>query len=181
MAELSTIARPYAEALFATAKTTPPADAADAWLNSLEKLAAVAAHPQVASIVADPKLTAAQTYDLLAGMVDAPLPAGVANFLKLAIENGRLAALPEVARQFRVLKNEADGLADCTIETAFPLADDQVADLLARLAAKFKVRLKPQIVVDPSLIGGVRITVGDQVLDGSVRARLDQMRVALTA
>jgi len=86
-----------------------------------------------------------------------------------------------VAAQFHRLKNAADGVAECRIESAFPLAEAEVTDLLAQLGRKFMGRLQPQVVVDPHLIGGVRITVGDQVLDGSVRARLDAMRLALTA
>jgi F-type H+-transporting ATPase subunit delta len=181
MAELSTIARPYAEALYAAARSTPQADAPATWLAALEQLAGVTHHPQVAAVVTDPKLTPQEIFDLISGVAGGQPPAGIANFLKLAIENGRLAVLPEVAVQFRALKNAAEGVADCHIETAFPLAEGQVADLLARLAAKFHVQLKPQVTVDRSLIGGVRVTVGDQVLDGSVRARLDAMRTALTA
>jgi F-type H+-transporting ATPase subunit delta len=180
MAELSTIARPYAEALYAAARGTAQAGATESWLAALDQLASVTANPQLAAVVTDPNLTAQQLFDLISGVAGGQPPAGIANFLKLAIENGRLAALPEVAAQFRQLKNATEGMADCHIETAFPLAEDQVADLLARLAAKFHVKLKPQITVDRGLIGGVRVTVGDQVLDGSVRARLDAMRIALT-
>jgi F-type H+-transporting ATPase subunit delta len=178
MAELSTIARPYAEALFATAQAS---GAAAQWRAPLEELAAVTRDPQVANVVADPKLTAAQIFDLIAGLMKQPLPDGLKNFLNLAIENGRLAVLPEVARQFRRLKNEAEGVADCLIESALPLTDAQVNELLALLGRKFAVKLKPEVKVEPSLIGGVRVSVGDQVLDSSVRAQLEAMRAALTA
>ena len=119
--------------------------------------------------------------DLLSGLVRQPLPAAGMNFLKLVVANQRLAVLPEVALQFRQLKNEAEGVADCLIETAFPLSDAEGNDLLAALAKRFGTGLRPSVQVNPALIGGVRIAVGDQVLDSSVRARLNQMQTALTA
>ena len=179
MAELSTIARPYADALFETARAT--SDGLERWLAALEELAALMSHPQVAQVVADPKLGDAQVVDLLAGMVKQPLPDAGKNFLKLLVANQRLVVLPEVAVQFRQLKNEAEGVADCLIETAFPLSDGEVNELLGALAKRFGTRLRPSVQVNPALIGGVRIAVGDQVLDSSVRARLNQMQTALTA
>lgn len=178
MAELSTIARPYAEALFAAARG---AGSLQAWVGVADELAALVRHPQVAEVVADPKLGRDQVLSLLTGMLKSPLPAEGGNFLRMLVENDRLAALPEIARQFRVLKNESEGVADCLIESAFPMTDAQVADLLAVLSKKFGLKLKPEVRVDASLIGGVRVTVGDHVLDSSVKTRLGQMQAALTA
>jgi F-type H+-transporting ATPase subunit delta len=179
MAELSTIARPYAEALFSVAQGT--GESLDAWRTAIDELASLMSHPQVADVVADPNLDQAQVFGLLTGMMKVALPAAGTNFLKLLIENQRLAVLPEVAAQFRQLKNRAEGVADCVIETAFPLSDAQVADLLVSLSKKFGQKLKPEVRVNAGLIGGVRATVGDQVLDSSVRARLTEMQTALTA
>lgn len=178
MAELSTVARPYAEALFAAAKGE---GSLDAWLARLERLAAVAAHPQVAAVVADPKLGDDQVHELITSLLGEKLPPAGDNFLRLVIENNRLAALGEIARQFRLLKNEAEGVADCLIESAFALSDAQVQDLLAALTRKFGLKLKPEVRVNPELIGGVRVQVGDHVLDTSVKTRLEQMHAALTA
>jgi F-type H+-transporting ATPase subunit delta len=177
MAELSTIARPYAEALFSAARAQ---SAADTWLPLLVVLDQAVADPQVASLTGDPRLSNDQKFDLIIAVVRAKLPSQIAAFLHLVIDNDRLSILPEVASQFRRLKNDADGTADCLIESAFALSDTQLADLLKRLGSKFSGRLKPQVRVEPQLIGGVRITVGDRVLDGSVRARLDAMRTQLT-
>jgi F-type H+-transporting ATPase subunit delta len=178
MAELSTIARPYAEALFAAARS---AGTLDAWLPVTDELAALIRHPKVAEVVADPKLGETQVIDLLAGMLKAKLPDNGRHLLQTLVDNDRLAALPEIARQFRVLKNESEGVADCLIESAFPMSDAQVAELLAVLSKKFGLKLKPEVRVDQSLIGGVRVTVGDHVLDTSVKTRLAQMQAALTA
>ncbi len=179
MAELSTIARPYADALFDIARGS--GEGLDKWLATVEELAALMKHPQVAEVVADPKLADTQVVELLGGLVKQPLSTTATNFLRLLVTNQRLEVLPEVAVQFRQLKNRAEGVADCLIETAFPLADGQVNDLLAALAKRFGTKLRPTVQVNPSLIGGVRIAVGDQVLDNSVRARLNQMQTALTA
>jgi F-type H+-transporting ATPase subunit delta len=179
MAELSTIARPYADALFETARGS--GEGLDQWLATVEELAALMKHPQVAQVVADPKLADAQVVDLLAGLVKQPLPAAGTNFLKLLVANQRLEVLPEVAVQFRQLKNQAEGVADCLIETAFPMNDGEVDQLLAALGKRFGTKLRSTVQVNPALIGGVRIAVGDQVLDNSVRARLNQMQTALTA
>jgi len=178
MAELSTIARPYAEALFSAARAK---GAADAWLPLLEALAQAVSQPQVAGVASDPRLSDAQVFDLIGAVVGTALPDELAAFLRLVIENDRLASLPEVASQFRSLKNDADGTADCLIETAFALSEAQLADLVKRLASRFPRRLKPELRLQPQLIGGVRVTVGDRVLDSSVRARLDAMRARLTA
>lgn len=182
MAELSTIARPYAEALFAAARADQSAATAlDHWLAQLDELAAVAAHPQVRSLIGDPKLAPTQIFELLTGLLKRKLPPAIENFLRVVIDNDRLAVLPEVAKQFRKRKNDAEGAADCLIESAFPLADGQLNDLLWGLSRKFGLKLKPQVKVDPELIGGVRVTVGDHVLDSTVKARLADMQAALTA
>ena len=182
MAELSTIARPYAEALFAAAsgdKST--AGVLDQWLDYLAEIAAVAGNAEVGAVVNDPKLGTTQVYDLVRGLIKSPLPVAAENFLKLVVDNGRLAALPEVARQFRAMKNAAEGQADCLIESALPLSDTQVGDLLGSLSRKFGLKLIPEVKVDPELIGGVRVSVGDHVLDDTIKARLAKMHSALTA
>ena len=178
MAELSTVARPYAEALYSAAKG---AGSLDRWVALTDELGSLVRHPQVADLVANPKLDAGQVFDVISGLLKSPLPAEGTNFLRLLIENDRLATLPEIARQFRILKNAADGVADCLIESAFALDDAQLSELLAKLATKFGLELKPEVKVDPSLIGGVRVTVGDHVLDTSVKSRLAQMQAALVA
>lgn len=177
MAELSTVARPYAEALFSVARQGDLV----AWSSLVSELASVAAHPSVMAVIADPKLSSDQVYALFTGVVKAPLPTEAQNFLRTLVENDRLQLLPEVGRQFAHLKNLRDGVADAEIVSAFALADAQLADLVAALEKKFGVKLRPQVIVDASLIGGVRVTVGDETLDTSVRARLDAMRSVLTA
>ena len=109
-------------------------------------------------------------------------PSQLKGLLRTVIENGRLCALPEIAAQFRALKNESEGVADAYIESAYALTKKDVDQLVKALSQKFPgVTLRPEVSINKDLIGGVSIRVGDQVLDGSVRARLAQMKAALTA
>jgi F-type H+-transporting ATPase subunit delta len=176
MAELATIARPYAEALY---KATPPNEAV-ALVEPLDALAAVAASPQLRQFADDPKVTSAQVFELVSAVTKSPLDQRTRNLLQAAIDNGRVAALPEIARQFRALVNARSGVSDAVVYSAFPLDDDQLAALVATLERRFGRKLKATVEVDPALIGGIRIVVGDAVLDTSVAARLQQMKVALT-
>ena len=103
------------------------------------------------------------------------------NFLELLIDNERLLLLPQIAEQFEILKHKHEGTALARITSAFPLEDAVVNELGASLEKKFGLKLKPEVTVDADLIGGVRVMVGDQVLDTSVQARLARMRDTLAA
>ena len=179
MAELATIARPYAEALF-KASSVPGVD-----LNStvawVEELAAIAANPQLRQLADNPNVSDAQVFDLIAGVAKSALPEAARNFLRVVLENGRLDALPEAAAQFRSLVNSKSGSSDAVVFSAFPIADAALAELGASLEKRFGRKLNLTVKQDDSLIGGVRVVVGDEVLDTSVKARLEQMKVALTA
>jgi F-type H+-transporting ATPase subunit delta len=177
MAELATIARPYAEALF---KAVAPAEAA-AVAGQVEALAGVAVHPQLLEFAADPRVTATQVYDLVVALVEQPAPGeAVRNLLRTVIDNGRLAALGEVAAQYRALVNARGGVSDAVIQSAFPIEPAQLAEVVATLEQRFGRKLVARVEVEPALIGGIRVVVGDEVLDTSVKARLQKMKVALT-
>jgi len=177
MAELATIARPYAEALYQVAQK---ADVA-AWGRQVQALAEVASNADLRQFADSPKIAAAQVYDVIASAVKMPLDAGVQNFLRTVIDNGRLAALPAVAEQFQALANAASGVSDATIYSAFAIEPTQLADVVGSLERRFGRKLTAQVVLEPELIGGIRVVVGDEVLDTSVRARLERMKVALSA
>jgi len=176
MAEIATIARPYAEALFKSAGDQAPALSAE-----VDALAAVATDEQLRQFADNPKVTAAQVFDVVAAVVKSPLSVPAQNFLRIVLDNGRLAALPAIAQQFRALVNARSGVSDATIESAFPIDAAQLAEVVATLEKRFGRRLHASVEVRPELIGGIRVVVGDEVLDTSVRSRLEQMKVALTA
>lgn len=176
MAELATIARPYAEALFQSAK----ADLNGA-LTWMEELAAIAADPGLQQFAGNPRTTSQQVYDLIAGIAKTALPQQAQNFLRTVIDNGRLSALPEIAAQFRALKNAQGGSSDAVVYSAFPVDGAALAEVSATLEKRFGRKLNVKVELDAELIGGIRVVVGDEVLDTSVKARLEQMKVALTA
>ncbi len=177
MAELATIARPYAEALF---KAVGAGDAA-AVAQQVSALGAVAAHEQVRQFADNPKVPPEQVFDLVATAAKTALGDPAKNLLRTVIDNGRLAALPAIASQFHALVNARSGVSDATVVSAFPIDDAQLPQVVASLEKRFGRKLKASVVVDPSLIGGIRVVVGDEVMDTSVKARLEQMKVALSA
>ncbi|MBX3665665.1 MAG: F0F1 ATP synthase subunit delta [Burkholderiales bacterium] len=177
MAELATIARPYAEALF---KAIAPADAV-AVAEQVTSIAEVAGHEQVRQFADNPKVAPEQVFDLITSVIQGFLGDGAKNLLRTVIDNGRLAALPEIAAQFHALVNARSGVSDATIESAFPIDAAQLPQVVASLEQRFGRKLKASVAVDPALIGGIRVVVGDEVLDTSVKARLEQMKVALSA
>ncbi len=177
MAELATIARPYAEALFRVAKSGNLA----AWTDLVSEMAAVAANPDVKSFASNPKHSDQQVVDTFLSLLKSNVTPEAKNFVEMLVENGRLALLPEIGAQFMVLKNAEEGAADAEITSAFEMSDAQVKELVATLEKKFGRKLKPTVKVDGSLIGGVRVAVGDQVLDTSVRAKLQKMYTALAS
>jgi F-type H+-transporting ATPase subunit delta len=195
MAELATIARPYAEALFRVATSgnaTPGAGAAAdhggdlaSWSALLHELAGAAGHPEILSLASSPKVGRQQVSDLILSLVQAPVSAAageqVKNLLRMLVANHRLALLPQIVQQFDALKNADAGAADVEIASAFPLEGAALDELLVSLERKFGRKLNASVTVDKSLIGGVRVTVGDEVLDTSVRARLANMQTVLAA
>jgi F-type H+-transporting ATPase subunit delta len=177
MAELATVARPYAEALFRIAQS---GDAAY-WTAVVSELAQIGANPDLLAFASNPNVTHEQLADTIASLVKSPLNAEAKNFIAMLAQNGRVNLLPEIGAQFHELMNAQAGAADAQIYSAFEIAAGQLSQLVATLEKKFGRKLNPTVTVDPSLIGGVRVVVGDEVLDTSVSAKLQQMYVALTA
>ena len=180
MAELATIARPYAEALF---KAGGGGDMFP-WTAQLGGLAQLTSDPDLRQFADSPKVAPLQVFDLIAGVAlqkGLGLDQRVANLLKMVVENGRLNALPEIAVQFAALVNARSGSSDATVYSAYPIDDAALADVVVSLEKRFGRKLKARVEIDAELIGGIRVVVGDEVLDTSVKARLEQMKVALTA
>jgi F-type H+-transporting ATPase subunit delta len=177
MAELATLARPYAEAMFQVAEKGDLKQAS----AELEALADVAANPQLRQFADAPKSLIAQVFDVITSVVKTPLSDASKNLLRTVIDNGRLSVLPEIAAQFHALVSERSGVSDAVVYSAFPIDEAQLNDVVAMLEKRFKRKLVATVQVQPELIGGIRVVVGDEVLDTSVKARLEQMKAALTA
>ena len=176
MAELATIARPYAEALFKACASDLSSTAV--WVDELGQ---IAANAQLLQFADSPKVTDGQVFDLIASVAKSALPDAAKNFLRTVIGNGRLSVLPEIAAQFHALKNAQSGSSDAVVYSAFPIDAGALAEVAVMLEKRFGRKLNPSVVLQPELVGGIRVVVGDEVLDTSVKARLEQMKVALTA
>ncbi|RJX33519.1 MAG: F0F1 ATP synthase subunit delta [Oxalobacter sp.] len=177
MAELATIARPYAEALFRVAKSSNM----NAWSDLVSEMAQVGAHPDVKALAANPNVSDRQVIETLLALLKSEVSKEVKNLVEVLVENDRVGLLPEIGVQFQALKNADQGTADAEIFSAFAMSDAQVAELTKVLGKKFGRKLKPTVIVDNSLIGGVRVVVGDEVYDTSIRAKLQQMHAALVS
>ena len=178
MAEITTIARPYAEAVFKLALadgTLGP------WSERLSEMASVAAHPDMQATIANPKIDGKALAELFISLIKSPLDDAAKNFVQMLIDNGRLAVLPQIAAQFRQLKDDHEGVAEADVASAFPMSDAELNALLATLEKRFKRKIKPTVRIDKELIGGVRVAIGDEVLDASVRGQLQTMATALQA
>ena len=174
--ENATIARPYAEAVFSLADAS---GMLDKWSGSIAAMAIVAAVPEMRAATGNPNLSDEELYGIFVAGCGGILTGEAQNFVRILIENDRLDLLPEIRAQYEELKNEREAVVSARISSAFPLDESQIAALVAELEHRFRRKVKPQVIVDPQLIGGVRMQVGDEVIDGSVRGKLITMASTL--
>jgi F-type H+-transporting ATPase subunit delta len=176
MAEPSTVARPYAEAAF---KLAQEANALAKWSEMLAALASVSQDSRIRAAVSDPNLSDAKVAGLFISILS--LTGDGENFVRVLAENGRLGLLPEIRTQFEARRNEREGVIEANVISAFELSGAQLRDLVQRLESKTGKKVKAKVELDPSLIGGVKIVLGDKVIDGSARAQLGALETALKA
>jgi F-type H+-transporting ATPase subunit delta len=172
MAEQVTIARPYAEAVFSLAREQ---NALSRWAEMLKIASNVASDPKVHTALDNPKLDNAAKESLLLSLCGDALSAEGKSFVRVLLESDRIAALPDIRRLFDTLKDGADGVARAHIVSAFPVDEAQLGALKAALEKRFGKKIEATVSVDPTLIGGARVTVGDTVIDASVRGELQAM------
>lgn len=178
MAEPSTIARPYAEAAFRLADAQ--GKLAD-WSVALANLAAVAADERVRAAIGDPNLSAAKVAGLFISILSGKLSGEAENFVRVLADNRRLELLSEIRGQYEALRNEREGVVEAEVFSAFELDAVQLADLVARLERKTSRKVRARVQLDKELIGGIKVVLGDTVIDGSVRAQLGALEKALKA
>jgi len=169
MAEKQTLARPYAEAVFELAKGQ---NRLKNWSDMLGFIAAVAADERMMRIAGDPRVDRAGFLDLFLGVCEQRVDEQGANFVRLLVDNRRLALLPEIVAQYEALKAEAEARVEATVISAFPLEAAQLGSLGAALKRRLGREVNLTAQVDQALLGGVVIRAGDLVIDGSVRGRL---------
>lgn len=177
MAELATIARPYAEAAFELAREKSNLAG---WSGMLALLDTVVRDTRVRACVGDPNVSAQELEGLILGVIGDKLDGLGRNLLQALIRNRRLAIVPQIRALYEDLRREHEGILEAIIVSALPIADDQLKELIARLEARHQRKVSVQVEIDPQLIGGVKIAVGDKVIDATVRGKLEAMAAALT-
>jgi len=177
MAELATIARPYAEAVFRLARQ---GNALPAWSDALNLIASVYQDPQMKAALANPKVTSADIERLLLAICGERIDGVARNLIQLLVHNRRLSVLVEIRELFEQLKLEDEGKLDAKIRSAFPMEDAQRSHVVNLLSSRFKRKINATVTVDPDLIGGIKVEVGDKVWDASVRGRLQTMAATLS-
>jgi F-type H+-transporting ATPase subunit delta len=176
MAETVTIARPYAEAAF---KLAHEQNRLEPWSQMLGLLDTVVRDADVARCIADPNISAQQLESLILGVCGDRLDGAGRNFVQVLVHNNRLPVLPEIRAMFERLRLEQEGVLEAEIYSAFAIDDAQVAQLVKKLESKYQRKVRAQVSVDSTLIGGIKIVVGDKVVDATVRGKLDAMSTAL--
>jgi len=176
MAESVTIARPYAQAVFRLAQESK---ALAVWSDRLQRLAAIAQDAEMQKIVGNPKFSAGQVADLFVSLSGETGNKELASFVAILAENERLDVLTQIQEIYEQLKSADDGVKEAVVFSAFPLDAVQLKNLMSQLEPHFGSKLQPRVEVDTALIGGIKVAVGDQVFDASVRGKLDAMATAL--
>ena len=177
MADYTTVARPYARAVYQQATES---SSVDSWSEALGLMAAIVDDAEMCSLLDNPKMGGEQQAELMLKVIADKLNEQQQNLIKLMAENGRIKALPEVAVQFEVYRAEAEGKVDAEVSSAFPLSSEQEDSIIKTLKAKFGREVTITTTIDESLIGGVVIKAGDTIIDGSMKSQLESLALTLS-
>ena len=176
MAENSTIARPYAEAVFKLAKEEGNLKG---WSEKLQLVSTVVADPEMGALIGNPKVSKEQLTKLILDICGDKLDASGKNLVTLLVENGRIGVTIEIAALYELSRAEAEGSVEAEATSAFPLTDEQQKAIIAALSRRLGRNVELVCKVDSSLLGGAIIRTGDLVIDGSAASRLTQLAKAM--
>jgi F-type H+-transporting ATPase subunit delta len=176
MAEIATVARPYAEAIFRAALEK---NALGAVAEALAMVAAIARDEQMHSVLLNPKVSAEQKKQLFAAAAGERLDELTARLVSLLVDNHREVLIGSIAEQFDELKHEHERVLRARITSAQPLSSEQRAEIVSALEKRYGKKVEADLDIDPQLLGGARVQIGDQVIHASVRDALAQMAAAL--
>ncbi|HEY3299811.1 MAG TPA: F0F1 ATP synthase subunit delta [Methylophilaceae bacterium] len=176
MAEAITIARPYATAVFRLAKEK---NALAEWSEQLGLLAGIASNVEISALIDDPKLGSTELEKIMLSICEGKLNAEATNLVKLMVENDRLTIMSDVAEAFEALKAQDEAKLEALLTAAEKPSEEQVQMLIKQLEARFGKKIEAQVEIDPELIGGIKIVVGDTVIDASVRGQLQELAYTL--
>ena len=177
MAEPITIARPYAEAIFRLAREQ---SSVAEWSDSLALLEAVVRDEQIRALIGNPNVSRRELENLILGIAGGRISGDARNLVQVLVHNGRLELLSQVRDLYEGLRRDHEGVLEARIVSAFALTDDQLQELVRHVERHYQRKLNTEVEIDPDLIGGVKIAIGDKVIDATVRGRLDAMSAALT-
>lgn len=178
MAELSTLARPYAKATFNAALDS---QALAAWSQQLATLAVISEQAEVEDLIASPALSASDKAAALKNIAGDAIGDGVISLIDVLAENRRLSLLSDIRAQYEALKAEHEKSVDVLVTSAFSLSDSEQQKLTEKLTAKLGRTVNLSVEIDAALIGGVLIKAGDLVIDGSVRGKLAKLADAMNS
>lgn len=176
MSDLTTIARPYARALFSLAKEM---DQTEQWSKNLIALSDVCAIPEIIALMSNPKISHRDLLDVIIGVAGIANDVQMKNFLRLLIENKRLSLIPEISRQFEELMAKEKGALRVDLILAHEMDESDTAKITEALRRHFDKNIELHTMQDKSLLGGVIIKAGDLVIDGSVRGKLESLAQAI--
>jgi F-type H+-transporting ATPase subunit delta len=178
MAEISTIARPYAVAAYQLAKETK---SLDKWSQMLAFVSAVASDAKMQDLINNPKIISRDLLDAFLKVCGDKLNEQGHNLIKVLIEYGRLSVLPAIASAYEALKAQEEGVLEAEIIAAAQPSKAEVNDLIKKLETKFGKKIEASVTVQPEIIGGIKIIVGDTVIDASVQGQLQNLAYTLSA
>lgn len=176
MAEITTIARPYAQAVF---KLASERKELKRWSEMLGLAAAVAADPEMAKVIGNPRFSRSQVVDIFLGVCGERLDELGKNMIRVLADNGRLGLLPEIATLYEIERAQAEGTVEAEVISAMELTDSQKNALAAALKKRLGREVSLNVKVDGSLLGGAIIRAGDTVIDGSATGRLAKLGAEL--
>lgn len=174
----SSTARRYAEAVFEIAERD---GTVDRWLSQLSDLAEAVSRPEVVRRLEDPHVPLELRSEALHEVAGKEMLPQVGNLLGLVLRRRALDSVPQIAREFKRLYNRRAGVVEATATSALELDRDEVAALTTRLEKMTDKKVELTTEVDPSILGGIRVRIGDTLYDGSVRGRLERLRTRLAA
>lgn len=176
MAESITIARPYAEAVFKLAKEK---NNLSQWSEMLGNAAQITAVAPIQELISNPNIPAAKLKEIIFNIGGNKLDNEVKNLLSILIENDRVTIIPKLVEMYEQLRANHEGVLEANIISAFSMSDKQIDKLVVALENKFNRKVKAKVSIDQELIGGVKIEVGDEVIDSSISGKLEAMSIAL--
>ena len=176
MAEAITVARPYADAVY---KLAVASNSLSQWSKILQLAVEIVEDEHIKSLIGNPAISAKQVGDIFLEVGQNIFNAEARSFIMLLAENKRVLVLPQISQLFEHLKAQHEGVLEAKIVSAFEIENKQLKKLIDNLEQKFKRKIEARVSVDPELIGGVKVEIGDEILDASVRGKLEAMAVAL--